>query len=264
MHRRWFCFLLCLGLTLPGLALAGELRVCMSDVPHAPWRLADADGRVRERGLDFWLLRQFAQRSGWTFKVQHRSGKRCLQDLASGSSDAAVGMSFLPQRESQMRFPMKEGKPDESLALRVDSYSWFVPRGQPVAWDGQQLKVPAQAVVAAQSGHSIVSVLTQQGYRVDDSSRSVLQTLEKVGRGQVAAAALPTSEGDRELRSNVLWSRKWVRLDPPVSVRAYYLVFSHAFASRHEQALPTLWRQFFELTHGPAYQQAYLEAILTP
>ena len=86
--RRWFLLLPWLGLVPAAAAMADELRICMTDVPHAPWRIADADGRLREQGLDFWLLRQFAQRSGWTFKVQRSSGRRCI---VSRSARTATG-----------------------------------------------------------------------------------------------------------------------------------------------------------------------------
>jgi len=262
--RRWLLLLLLPGLGPVAAASAQALRVCMADVPHAPWRIPDADGRVRDKGLDFWLLRRFAQRSGWTFTVQHSSGRRCMQELAEGHSDALLGLSYLPERAQLVRYPMKDGHPDESLALRLDSYSWFVTRAGRLPGDGGALQLPAGALVAAQSGHSIVQVLTGMAYQVDDSARTVLPNLRKVLDGKVLAAALHTLEADRELALSADLRQQLRRLAPPLSVRPYYLVFSHGFAERHESALPALWRQFSELARSAAFQQAYRDATRSP
>ena len=260
--RPWPLLLVWLGLCQA--VAAHELRVCMTDVPHRPWRIPDADGRVREQGMDFWLLREFGRRSGWTIELRRGSTRRCLQDLVDGHSDAVLGFSYLPERASLVRYPMKEGRPDESLALRLDTYSWYLPKAAKPQWQGPRLVLPERAVVAVQAGHSIVHVLAAQGYRVDDSARTAALALGKVVGGQAAAAALPTTAADSELALDKRVALQLQRLDAPAAVRAYYLVFSHHFAGRHEPELPGLWRLAHELTHGLAYQKALHEAMHKP
>lgn len=254
---RWKCpgvLALLLGLT-PGAWAAPPLRVCMTDVPHVPWRLADADGRVRAAGLDFRLLREFERLGGWRVEVQMRPGKRCLLDLQQGLSDATVGLSHNAERAELFVYPLRQGQPDASLALRQDSYSLYrLPRTE-LHWDGLQLVLPKGSRILAQPGHTSALFLREQGIAVDERLRSAEALLRAVLAGEAELAALHTTEADalRRLHPELA---SLVRVQPRLLQKPYFVVFSKAFAQRHPQQLGPLWQQFLRAAQFPEYQRA--------
>lgn len=128
---------LLIGLNAP--LLAAPLRVCMSEVPHQPWRLAERDGRVRDRGLDFELLRHFRARSGRELQLQLHAGLRCLVELELGRADIGIGFSHTAERARYLRYPQRQGRADASLALRVDSYYLYQRAGGAWRWQSSRL-----------------------------------------------------------------------------------------------------------------------------
>jgi|GEM_PF-554579 len=239
------------------------LRICMTDVPHHPWRQADADGRVRDRGLDFELIRAVERQHGVRVKLQLYSGRRCLLELQRGGSDATVGLSHTPERAGWLQFPMRNGQLDTALALRTDAYGLYARPGSAMQWDGQHLRMPPERrAVAAQSGHPVVQLLRDLGIAVDDHARSTEHVMRLVLRGDFEAAALPVSEAET-LRRQQDELRAVVLVEPPLVVRHYFVVFATHFAKRHPEQLQPLWQAFDRAARFPAYQQAVRDARRT-
>lgn len=231
------------------------LRVCMTDSPHAPWRLVQRERGAAPSGLDYELLNRFSTRSGWSVTLQPMSGRRCLVELQAGRSDATVGLSFSPERASYLRYPMQGSVPDDTLALRADSYSLYHLGDGAVQWDGQRLRLPPGAAVEALAGQSIAAELRQAGYPVAEQGRHAGQALQRVLDGKATAAALLTSEAEDQRRQQPALGAL-TRAEPPLSVKPYFVVFSRAFAQAHDAELPALWRAFDAAAQFPAYQQA--------
>ncbi|MBB5204557.1 polar amino acid transport system substrate-binding protein [Inhella inkyongensis] len=230
------------------------MRVCMAEVEHAPWRIAEADGRVRDRGLDFQLIEEFRRLSGWRIQVQLRPGKRCLVELQQGSTDANVGLSHTEERALYLRYPPPAGKPDPALALRVDRYALYRRPGSAVHWNGQKLSLPGGAV-ATQLGHAIAVDLRAMGVPVDERARNTAAALELLLAGEVAAAALHQSDAEAIRRQRPEFAALEM-LSPPLAQKPYFVVFSQDFARRHEADLETLWRHFRAAAQLPAYRRA--------
>lgn len=66
--------------------------------------------------------------------------KRCLLELKNGQLDAVLSISHVPEREGAGLYPLRDGRPDPSLALRTQRYYWYVLREAALQWDGQQLR----------------------------------------------------------------------------------------------------------------------------
>ncbi|MBH9553271.1 substrate-binding periplasmic protein [Inhella gelatinilytica] len=230
----------------------------MTDVSHAPWRLADPDGRVRDRGLDFDLIRAVAARSGWTVRVETRPGKRCLAELEAGYVDATVGLSYTPERERFLRYPMAGTGVDAQLALRTDRYRLYRLPRTPVRWDGVRLELPAGSKVGVTIGHAVAAQLRQLKADVDERARTTEMALRMVAAGEIAAAAAHQGEADALIATRPDL-KGLERLPVPLEQRAYFVVFSKKFAQAHEAALPTLWGHFREASKTAAYQRAVQE-----
>ena len=120
LTNAWFGLLL--AVLLPAAVWAQPapklLRLCLNEVPHPPWRFADAQGRVAREGLDFFIAQQWAQRSGLEVQIALQPWKRCLADLKDGLQDAVLSMSHLPERDAIAVFPRTaSGQLDEGFAL---------------------------------------------------------------------------------------------------------------------------------------------------
>lgn len=253
--------LACLFLWVAGLGAsqAGVLRVCISDVPHAPWRVPQADGQLQGRGLDFELLREFERHSRWRVDLQVLSGRRRFVELQMGRADATVGLSHTPDRALYLRYPMLDGQPNPALALRTEAYWLYARPGAEVHWDGQQLRLPAGGKVAAQAGHSVVHWLREQGHPVEEGPRNADQVLQAVAGGAVPTAAVLAGEGEALRRTHPALA-ELRRIEPALVTRPYFVVFSSTFAQQHEAQLPQLWHQFaIAARRNPAYALAARE-----
>ncbi|MBB5205191.1 polar amino acid transport system substrate-binding protein [Inhella inkyongensis] len=233
------------------------LRVCLNDVPHIPWRMADEAGRIQREGLDFVFLDLLARRSGLQIQIALLPWKRCLADLKSGEQDAVLSMSYLPEREELGVYPMRLGVIDERLALRHNQYSWYVLQGHNLRWDGRKLSgLSPEALVGVQSGYSIGTVVREQGLKVDEGARTAESNLEKLVRGRVQLAALQVNEADRVLRKRPDLGARIQKLQPLLQERAYFTVFSQSFWGRYPRTVLDLWRDIATLRDSKAYREA--------
>lgn len=235
-----------------------DVRICMTDAEHVPWRVAAPDGRMRDHGLDFELIRQVEKQTGQRFRVEIKPGKRCLLDLEAGYVDATVGLSYTPERERFLRFPTVGGALDTQQALRVDRYRLYRMPKTPVHWDGVRLEVPAGGKVGIALGHAVRDQLQKLQVPVDERARSAEMALRMLVAGELAAAALHQGEAEAVIARRPEL-KDVERMPIPVEQRAYFLVFSKRFAQSHPELMPPLWRAFREATKMDAYQQAVRE-----
>ncbi|MBB5204561.1 polar amino acid transport system substrate-binding protein [Inhella inkyongensis] len=231
------------------------LRLCVDEAPSAPWRVPDADGRVRGRGLEFEFLRLLAEQSGWEFRVLLRPWRRCLQDVRTGQVDAVLGISHTADRAEFVQFPHSNGQVDPQLAVRVDQYAFVAPSASKLRWDGAQLELPPGAKVGVPAGYSGAQLLRRFGAAADESSRTAEGTLERLMQGQIQAALLPRAEAQRLLAERTQWAQRLSLLEPALPARAYYLGASLEFARRHPGRLRDLWRDVALVRDSAEYRR---------
>lgn len=238
------------------------LRVCLNDVPHLPWRLADAQGKVRDQGLDFVFLNLLAQRAKVQVEISLVPWKRCLAEVKAGQQDAVLGISYLPEREELGHYPQLAGQPDESLAVRHDQYAWYAPVASPIAWNGRQLHgLMPDALVGVQTGYSVATVVKGLGFKVDEAARTAEANLEKLVRGRVSAVALQAKEADRVLALKPALGQAVRKLEPVLQNRAYYMLFSRPFAANSARPLSQWWRDVVWVRDSEAYRRAEAEGL---
>lgn len=242
-----------------------RLRVCLGDVANPPYRLADAQGRLQRKGLDFLFLELLEQRTGVLTDPAFLPAKRCLLELRTGQQDAVFSISHLPEREEAGLYPLLDGQPNPALALRTQRYYWYVLRESRLSWDGKQLQgLPERTPIGVQAGYSIGVALREQGYLVDDAVRALEPNIEKLLRGRVGALVLQDSEADGVLRRHPDRAAQLRRLEPPVQERAYYVVLGRHLAQRSRLSPAQWWAAMAEVRDSPAYRQAVQAAGLAP
>lgn len=219
------------------------LKVCMSDEPHPPWRLAGPNGGAVRQGLDFAFLDELHQRTQVTLEIVFLPGTRCLRSLETGEQDAMFAISHLPEREAQVRYPGPPGQPDTSRAVRQIEYAWYVPKNSALRWDGVQLKgLRPTNRVGVQRGYAISARLRAQHLPLEEGPASVLRNLEMLQRGRFSALAVHGQAAEAVLAHRPDLRQTLHRLRPELESRAYYLVFSHQFVAAHEARANELWQ----------------------
>lgn len=240
------------------------VRICADEVPLFPWRLS-TDPKVPLQGLDFTLLEIAGQRAGVRVEFIPQPWKRCLADLQRGQHDAALGVSFRPDRLEIGVFPLRtrDQQPDDGLRMRRESYSLYKLAPQPLVWDGKTLAPTpgSDFIVGAPSGYSIVEQLRGMNLKVDEGTRSIDSNLDKLIRGRVHAVALPTGEGDDALKREPRWGQVVQKVEPPLVEKSYFLLYSRAFFAAHEPVARRLWDELAPARESAAFKRAETEAL---
>lgn len=239
------------------------VRICADEVPLFPWRLS-TDPKLPPQGLDFTLLELAGQRAAVKVEFVSQPWKRCLADLQRGQHDAALGVSFRPERLEIGAFPLRANEqPDERFRMRRESYSVYKLAPQPLTWDGKAITAPAgtEPVIGAPSGYSIVEQLRGMGMKVDEGTRGIDSNLDKLIKGRVHAVALPTGEGDDALKREPRWGQVVQKLEPPLVEKSYFLIYSRAFFAAHEPLARRLWDELAPARESAAFRRAEAEAL---
>nr|WP_199064435.1 transporter substrate-binding domain-containing protein [Chromobacterium sp. ASV5] len=218
---------------------AAPLKLGLGDVISAPHVIDRAErprhpgGRVVE--LADAALRQCGQRA----EYRRYPGRRLLQNLALGQIDGALMLSYKPKRARDMAFPLRAGQPDPSRRLATFNYVFYVRQDSPLRWDGLRLR-GLRGPVGSNTGWSINDALRQQGIAVE-TGNGLADGFAKLMAKRIAAYALHAEAAQYFLTEHPEFKVR--QLQPPIETRAYYWVFSHAFAERHPQTAACLWRQ---------------------
>lgn len=229
--------LLVVGLWGPGASHAAEapqMQICTGDDDAYPWQMNERPGLLMH------LMQMVEQRVGGRFTITAKPWKRCLLELRSGDVHAAFKSSYSPERAAEGAvFPMLGDRPDAAKRMLMDSYSLFRLKGSHVEWDGRQLR--ADGVIGAQTGFSIVAQLRALGATVDDGTRLAPVSLQKLLAGRVVAVALQTQEGDTRLAQNPEFAARIERVQPVLTEKPYFLVYSRQFFAQHEDHARAIW-----------------------
>lgn len=253
------CLLLVLALAGVGGVRAEEperpvLRLCVDDSAHAPWRIAESDGRVRNQGLEFDFLRLLGER-GWTLQTRVLPWKRCLADVRVGEVDGVMAIAYTPERGMFMRYPMRSGEPDPERAVRRVRYVLVVARGTEVQWDGLQLKIPSGRRVGVQAGYSTAALVRELGFDVDEGARSASHLLERLVAAQVQAVVLSQTELNAQLATQPGLRERVRVLDPSLPPRVHYLGLSALFERQRPALAEALWRDVAKVRESPEFQK---------
>jgi len=217
-----------------GVAAAPELRLCINDTPVGGTAMRQRDQRA---------VMLLAERLQLTLRLKALPGRRCIVEVAAGRLDGHVGLSVTAQRLQMLRYPQRDGLPDEQLRLSRDQYHWYVRRDDRWAWNGERLSGAREPVVGAVVGYSVLDTLRDGGYRVSEVTGGTPAALRMLLRQRFDVAVLLAGEAEPELQAQPALAQQLMRLDPPVEKRNYYLVFSPAFHAANPVLARRIWAE---------------------
>lgn len=261
VHGLWLhalTFLLALGAAAgpPGVAAATEIkpqiRLVYEAEANPPHALGDGTAIDGERpGLTLELLNLVARRLGVEFRYERVPWRRGLFLVETNDADGLLHVSFTPDRQAIMVYPMRSGRPDAGRALFSQNYAFYKRPSSPLAWDGTTLS-GAEGPVGATSGYALAADLTRLGIPVDES-KTLEQSLDKLVGGRVVAYAGPEGMTEAVIAAHPMKYGRLVRLEPPLAAKPYHLAFSHGFYAANRDLAERIWDAIAEVRASPEF-----------
>lgn len=237
----------------PGLALAEPAPVRMVLLTTAKYtdemRVVD-DNLVTERpGHHAELILEAGKRCGAQVEFRFAPWQRALLLLKSGDGDGAFSSSYEPERTAYGVYPMVNGRPDTTRALKDYSYSLYVPRD----WESQPVSSSGRPV-AVERGAAIVHRLDELGLaHIEAADNDTM--LHMVAGKRVAGAALITAVADAALAGSAELQASVAKLEPALETRYGYVMVSKAFYAAHGDVAECLWTKLRDIRATPAYAE---------
>ncbi len=229
---RLFCLLLLLllGFGQGAQAQTRVITLCYDETAVRPW--------INKVGVP--LLKTTAALQRIELEQVGLPWLRCLREVATGAVAGAVGASYSDERAAFAVYPSTaDGQLDTSRRMQSSSYSLFRVKGSGTQWDGKQF-TNLNSRVVVQRGYSVVADLTKLGVLVDQTAGDADSVLRMLIAGRAQLGALVTEQGE-ELMTKPEFRRQFEKLDPPLVVKSYYLVFGKRYYDANSRLVEELW-----------------------
>ncbi|MEW5730024.1 MAG: transporter substrate-binding domain-containing protein, partial [Pseudomonadota bacterium] len=220
---------------------AAPVRMVLASTPKHTDEMREVDGGLTadRPGHQIELMREAAAQCGVAVEFRFVPWRRALLMVRNGDADGAFTSSYDPERATYGAYPMKDGKPDVSRALKDYRYSFYVSRDSSVQWDGKRLGVGGGTVVA-ERGASVIPQITALGLSPVEIADNATM-LRMVAGKRVTAAALMTSAADAVLAEDAELALRVMRLEPPIESKFGFVMLSKAFHANHRDVAECFW-----------------------
>jgi hypothetical protein len=219
-----------------------QVRASLPNFEIAPYVLG-TDEVPEPPGLLVEWLRTALANSGCKphIVIVRRPPNRQLAELASGEIDVLPGFSFVPNVDSDMVFPMKDGGVNLGLALLTDSVSLYARAGDTrVRWDGVTLHSPNPLVGSSTGGGATAATARAHGWAIE-SAPTPQADVRKLIAGRVDVILEPDVVVGPYLAGAE--ARAVRRLLPPVRETHRYAPVSKKFLHAYPEFTARFWRE---------------------
>ena len=247
-----------------GLAAAADtvVRVSYETKANPPRYLGEGIAIDPQRpGLTVELLRLIEPRVGARFEFQRVPWARSMYLLETNQVDAVFHGSYVEERARIAAYPMRDGKPDASRAVFVQSYYLYTRRGSRLAWDGKRLV--ADGPIGTTRGYSVARRLQELGARVEEENDPP-SSMRKVLAGRLEAYAELENMASAVLSRHPAEMRGIVKLQPALRTEPYYLLLSKGFQARDPALAERIWSAIGDAVRSPEYRQLERKYGATP
>lgn len=255
-HSAWFIavqvalFVLAEG----ALAATAPVRLVLVSTPKHNAEMRVVDGRLEDRpGHQIDLLREAGKRCGAAVEFQFFPWQRALLMVEHGEADGAFSSSYDPQRTIYGVYPMADGKPDASRALKGYSYSLYVPRDSGPTWDGRAV-VGADGKVVVERGASVIPRVGELGLSYVEVADNETM-LRMVAGKRVAAAAVMTAAADTLLAELPELAAAVTKREPPLEEKFGYVMLSKTFYASHPDVAECFWMAIRDIRATPQHAE---------
>ena len=225
----------------PVLTLACEDK---TDYPNVLGSGTEIDARHPGACIEF--VTQLGNSLGLKVTLRRLPWRRALElELRNGTIDGLFPVSYRKDREPFGVWPQKDGKADDTRSMFASSYFFYKLKASPLQWDGKVL-ANLRGSIGASRGYSIVEDLKQMGCDVQESD-DMQKDLKRLAQGRLEAIAGLEAAQDFLLENSPELGKDIVKLQPPISTKAYFLVLSHAFVARNPDLAQRIWDKCREL-----------------
>lgn len=243
--RRWTLLLAAALAVLPGgTAWAQKLRVAYSDIEVAPYQMGNGPGVASPAGVMVELVRLVAQEMGLDVVFERSPQLRSFRRLQNGEIDATFMYSYAADRLPYGRYPMRDGKPDESARMVSQSYVFYRLKGSPFSWDGRTVSGLGDGSIGFNSTFSIGAELGRWGLKTEDA-KTTEQNFQKLSMGRIMAYAMQEQAADSYLSTRPMHDVEKIAI--PLETKAYYLMLSHQFVAQDPERAERLWAKLGRL-----------------
>lgn len=230
--------LLAAALSAQAAAAAPTLDMVYGAVASDPYMSGEGADMPPHPGAVVEMARAAAKACGVTLKLSRLPGKRLLTEMQHDQHDAAFMFSHSKEREAYFDYPLRGGSPDPRYRLTTLAYSLYALKNTPPAWNGGNL--PALGAIGVNAGWSIADDLRAKGAKVETAKDSEMN-FRKLQARHIVAFATQNHIGDRYLEDHP--QAGIVRLQPPLSLKDYYLVFGKRWHRDNPALASCLWQQ---------------------
>lgn len=219
----------CSALSMP----AFGMTLCVSDRPAAPLMFPDHDGQAQ------YLARAGARAAGVEPSFVVLPWRRCIEAVRAGQVDGVLGAQAFNAYKEFMRFPLKNGLPDRSFSVGIDTWVFVTRADQPLRWDGKTLS-GLNTPVSYPSGVNVVRLMLDElGIRNSDTAKTALQLMHMLKASRFQAVVIRESDAQGFLAQNEFISLRIVA--PAFLLSDAYLVFSNQYADSHPAVVTATW-----------------------
>ena len=261
MKRRrsgvWLRGTVVLGTLASGGATAAEpVPMVLATTPKYTDEIRVVDGNLATArpGHHAELMQDAGKRCGAAITFRFLPWQRALLEVRNGDIDGAFSASYDPERATYGAYPLADGKPDPSRALKGYSYSLYVRHDSGLNWDGRTVG-GAELPIAVERGASIIPRVRDLGLASVEIADNTTMLRMVAGGGRVAAAALITPAADAILDKTPELRATVVKLEPPLEDKFGYVMLSKPFQGRHPALAECFWTMLRDIRQTPEHAE---------
>ena len=218
----------------PAFGAEKVLRVCMMSSDLFPlWRGPGMEHNTYP-GVNVELLYQITNPLGISVAWERAPFARCLLYLQSGKVDVINVASYKKEREVYGVYPILNGQVDLNRRFKYDTYYAFVKAQSKATYNGSRITNLDPLPVGVEIKAAIIPALEKMGLAIlqQPEAKYSFGMLEK---DRVSAVVTNQYNGlkyaDMDIR----------RLEPALSERAYYLLFSKSYYQQNTDLVERIW-----------------------
>lgn len=243
-------------LTLAAQVSTAQVRITLATIPESiPAVRPDGSLNPNERpGFRVEVLRAAGKTCGTTVNFMPVPWQRALELVKSGSVDGAFSASWSEERATFGAFPLRNGAPDPSKAMKGYTYNLYVHPGSRMNWDGKAISASGGRKVIVERGSAGVDLATRLGLEpvpVAGYANMVRMLAERRADGLIGIDV----HVEKQLAESPQLAPNVKEVTPPLEARHGYVMFSKTFHAAHAALAECMWKALGDIRSKPAYRE---------